>query len=506
MRLTVRNLHKAYSTPVLRGVDLQIGSGEIHGIVGENGAGKSTLLNILGGNTLADCGELEVDGLPYAPMGAQSARRAGLSMCAQELSLIDNLDVAENIGLSDLPGKLWVNRKVLCQRADELLSQFNLDLPPDEPVRNLSLANRQLVELAKALNSDCRLLLLDEPTSALNAQQTDLLHACLRRRAERSVSVLYVSHRLEDVLSLCDYVWVMRDGEVVQHAPAGQLSPTQLIESMSGAALVDHLPDAERAVGPIHLSVQKLCTHMLQHPASFDCHRGEILGLAGLMGAGRTELLEAVFGLVPRTSGSVKLITESASTELQGVDHAITSGVGLLAEDRASQGIFAGQSVAFNSTIAGLNKIASHQVLMGRAESLAVDTLVERLNVKCDGREQAIDSLSGGNQQKLMLARWLHRECSLLLLDEPTRGVDVAAKQTIHSLLRSLRDQGVAVVVASSETEELIALCDRIAVMSAGRLVATYERGTFDQDKILQAAFSAHSSSQNALPNEGQVA
>ena len=499
MGLQIRNLCKDYATPVLRNLDLQVAAGEIHGVVGENGAGKSTLLNILSGLTLPGAGTIVLDGEPLLTKNPHAAHRVGISLCSQELSLIDNLSVAENISLRALPGRLALDKAALAARCRALLSEFQLNLAPGTLVGSLNLAERQIVELAKALNGQARLLLLDEPTSALNDQQAQALHRVLRERAKSGASVLYVSHRLNDVLNLCDHVWVLRDGEVVHHAPSNQLTTAQLIRHMSGDdALTQRHQDEGRGPGPIHLSVRNLLTEKMQQPVSLDCHRGEIFGLAGLMGAGRTELLEAIYGLVPRSSGSVVLCREEEQIALLSVNAAIKSGVGMVPENRASHGIFKGLAVAFNTTISELGRIATRHLLKPKLETAAVEKLIQRLNIKSDGLDQPIEALSGGNQQKVVLARWLHRKCSLLLLDEPTRGVDIAAKLAIHDLLRELRDQGLCVVIASSELQELLALCDRIAVMSSGQLVRTFEREEFNQDEILAAAFSTHNAEQVA--------
>ena len=499
MGLQISNLCKDYATPVLRNLDLQVTAGEIHGVVGENGAGKSTLLKILSGLTSPGAGTVVLDGEPLLTKNPQAAHRAGVSLCSQELSLIDNLNVAENIGLRALPGRLGLDKALLATRCRTLLSELQLDLAPGTMVGSLNLAERQMVELAKTLNVQARLLLLDEPTSALNDQQAQALHRVLRERAKSGASVLYVSHRLNDVLNLCDYVWVLRDGEMVHHAPSSQLTTAELIRHMSGAdALTQQREGGSRRLGPIHLSVRNLLTEKMQQPVSLDCHRGEIFGLAGLMGAGRTELLDAIYGLVPHSSGSVVLCRGEERIALSSVNAAIRSGVGMVPENRASHGIFAGLAVAFNTTIAELGRIATRHLLKPRREKAAVEKLIQRLNIKSEGVDQPIEALSGGNQQKVILARWLHRECSLLLLDEPTRGVDVAAKLAIHDLLRELRDQGLCVVIASSELQELLTLCDRIAVMSSGQLVRTFDRDEFNQETILAAAFSTHNSAQVA--------
>lgn len=499
MGLQIRDLCKDYASPVLRNLDLQVAAGEIHGIVGENGAGKSTLLKILSGLTLPGTGAIVLDGEPLLTKNPQAAHRAGISLCSQELSLIDNLSVAENVSLRALPGRFALDRAALATRCRDLLSEFQLNLAPGTLVGSLNLAERQIVELAKSLNVQARLLLLDEPTSALNDQQAQTLHRVLRERAKSGASILYVSHRLNDVLNLCDHVWVLRDGEVVHHAPSSQLTTVQLIRHMSGDhAITQRRKDEGRDPGPIHLSVRNLLTEKMRQPVSLDCHRGEIFGLAGLMGAGRTELLEAIYGLVPRSSGSVVLCRDEDRVDLSSVNVAIKSGVGMVPENRASHGIFKGLAVAFNTTISELGRIATRHLLKPRRETAAVEKLIQRLNIKSEGLNQPIEALSGGNQQKVVLARWLHRKCSLLLLDEPTRGVDIAAKLAIHDLLRELRDQGLCVVIASSELQELLALCDRVAVMSSGHLLRTFEREEFNQDEILAAAFSTHNSAQVA--------
>ena len=494
-RIAARKIGKSFATPVLRSVDLEIPAGCIHGLVGENGAGKSTLAKIIVGLERADAGSLALDGRPYRPVTAAESRDARVALCAQELSLVDDLSIAENILLytsTSVFGR--IRRRSAHQQAARALAAIGLDASPEVRVGRLSLAEKQLVEIARALATDPRLLVLDEPTSALTAPQSDRLHAILRAEANRGVTVIYISHRLRDVLTVCDRVSVLRDGELRLTESAGALHEDTLIREMAGAdADFEAGRRSIRGTRRVHLRIEKLRSAALPHPISFDCAQGEILGLAGLAGSGRTELLNAVFGIDRRTGGSVTIGTASGATEIRNPRHAIRCGVGYVAEDRARDGIFRDRDLAFNVTIAGLRRVADRAGRVVRArETTAVSKLTADLGVTSTGIDQRIRELSGGNQQRLMLARWLHCESRLLLLDEPTRGVDVAAKLAIHEELVGLRDSGVAIVAVSSELEELCSLCDRILVLSNRKLVAEFHRGTWRQEDILAAAFSGY--------------
>ena len=490
------NIGKTFAVPVLRSVDLQVDAGTIHGLVGENGAGKTTLARIVVGLERADSGSLLLDEQPYSPANASESLGAGVAFCAQELSLVDDLTIAENILLHTATSALVpVRRRTAHHKAKELLALVGLEsVSPGGRVGRLSLAEKQLLEVAKALSTDAKLLLLDEPTSALTGPQSGRLHDILRERANAGAAVIYISHRLGDVLDVCDRVSVLRDGKVRFTRHSDALSEDVLIREMAG---VDADFDADRPStdrdAPVHLRVKDLRTSALPHPISFHCRRGEILGLAGLADAGRTELLHAIFGLDRRLCGAVTLHAGEAATELRNARQAIRYGVGLVAEDRAKDGVFHNQSLAFNVTVAGLRRVADRMGRLNRSkETHAAADLIRELRIKSDGPDQPTRELSGGNQQKLMLARWLHCESQLLLLDEPTRGVDVAAKLAIHQELVRLRDAGVSIIVASSELEELQNLSDRILVLSNRRLVAEFRRGDWTQERILAAAFSGY--------------
>lgn len=495
-RLHVRKVCKSFSSQVLDDVDLVVHAGSIHGLVGENGAGKTTLAKIIVGLEPADSGSLFFDTETYTPVNAADSLAAGIALCAQELSLVPDLSVTENILLHTASSR-WqrIRRKSANALASALLQRVGLEhISPDTRVSKLSLAEKQLVEIAKTLATDAKLLVLDEPTSALTGPQSDRLHALLRELANAGVSVIYISHRLRDVLTVCDQISVLRDGKVIATKTNKEWEEKTLIRQMAG---VDADFDAGRNEAirdaPIHLKVENLRTAELPHAISFSCRRGEILGIAGLAGSGRTELLHAIFGLHKRLAGSIKIHVDGVATEIRNVRHAIKYGAGMVSEDRSKDGVFQDLTLAFNITVAGLERVANRLGKVIRLhEAGKVEKLVEELRVRSSGIEQKIRELSGGNQQKLMLARWLHCGSQLLLLDEPTRGVDVGAKLAIHEELVRLRESGVSIIAVSSELDELRQLCDRILVLSNRKLVSVIDRGTWSQEDILEAAFSEY--------------
>ena len=492
-RLAVTDLNKAFSVPVLKRLSLKVAPGEIHAIVGENGAGKTTLINILTGNLPRDSGDIQLDGSAYQPHGAADAFAAGVSSVAQELSTISTLSVAENIALRRLPHKKSViRRKLLHRQARELLHRVGLEgIPPQMLAGDLSIAERQLLELARALSTDSRLLLLDEPTAALTAQQAQRVHEIVTQLAENGTSVIYISHRLDDVLSIADSVSVLRDGEVVITAPAASLSAADMMVHMSGQA---QPPPRDITVNPsaasLALEVDGITTSDLPHAVSFGCHNAEILGIAGLAGSGRSELLQALFGLVPLRGGNVSRHRADDRITIGSAGQAVKAGLGYLGEDRQSMGLFAGQSVLNNMMVPGESAKMSKLSLIDRVrESGAAADLISKLGIKCNGPQQDISQLSGGNQQKALIGRWLHCDADILLLDEPTRGVDVATKGAIYRLLSELRDRRKTILLVSSELEELTALCDRILVLSDRKIVRLFARGEWSEADILAAAF-----------------
>lgn len=491
--LSINNLNKSFSTPVLKNVNLTIERGEIHAIVGENGAGKSTLVNILTGLLRRDSGQILLHGVAYDPSAPSDGFAAGISFAAQELSIIDTLSVAENIGLKNLPRKNSVIlRDKLDVQARRLLQLTGLEgIHPDAPAGTLSLAERQLLELAKAFATDCCLLILDEPTAALTGPQADHLHRIIKDIAAAGTAVIYISHRLDDVLSVADTVSVLRDGQVVSSVPAGTTTVPDILEQMSGRIAPDPKMSAAQEIGDVAvLNVEVITTDELPHPISFTCHTGEIIGIAGLAGSGRSELLQAMFGLHKLTGGYVTRCTADGAKAIRSARHAVDMGIGFLAEDRQSMGIFSGLPVLANMTLPGIARVSSSLGVLDRELERQVGSeLTDKLAIKCDGLDQDIEQLSGGNQQKALIARWLHCDSDIFLLDEPTRGVDVGTKNAIYDLLFELQGRGKTVLVASSEIEELMTVSSRILVLSDRKLVKTFERGDWSDTDILAAAF-----------------
>jgi len=500
-RLSVTSLCKTYTTPVLKNIDLKVAPGEIHAIVGENGAGKTTLVNILAGLVQRDSGVLMLDGIPFEPSDARGAIESGISCATQELSIIDTLDVAENILLKRLPIKYWrISQDELYSRARELLDQVGLtNLEVDKRTRDLSLSERQLVELAKTLESRSRLLVLDEPTSALNGSQAERLHNIIAERAACGTSVIYISHRLNDVLQIADSITILRDGQLVESGSASEFSVSGIIEKMGGQSRHQQRPDKSTVAHSTNtLSAHRITTRELPFPISLTCHPGEIIGLAGLAGSGRTELLNALFGLAPLTGGRVSRRRGDETVSIHNPRSAVKSGIGYVGEDRQTTGIFPGLGVSANMTLPGISGIATSMGVLRRAKETAQGCeYINSLSIKCAGPDQNITELSGGNQQKVLIARWLHCDTEVFLLDEPTRGVDITTKHAIYELLFDMQRNGKTIIVASSEIEELLAICSRIAVLSSRQLVREFGSGELSERDILAAAFQAHTLPQN---------
>jgi len=493
--LTAIGLQKSYSVPVLTDFDFELQAGEVHALVGSNGAGKSTFARILSGLTQADAGSMQFRGQPYVPHSKHEAERAGLVMVMQELNVIGNLTVAENLFLSRLPRRAgFVRFGELYKLARAALARVGLgDLEPGTPAGELGVGHQQLVEIAGALAQNCRLLILDEPTAALTDPEIERLFENIRRLQADGVGIIYVSHRMDEIRRVANRVTVLRDGRRVATHNAAEVTPAELVREMVGHDLPERKAAGERAAGSVAMRVRNLCAGDRVRGVSFEVRRGEILGLAGLIGAGRTETLRAIFGADPKAAGEIFLGDAGEPLSIRGPADAVRAGIGMVPEDRKLHGLLLAQPIRVNTTLATLARHArAGGWLNGRAEAETTDSLCGRLAVRCASREQPVAELSGGNQQKVVIARWLARGCSVLLFDEPTRGIDVAAKDMIYQLLRDLAAEGKAVVVVSSELTELMALCDRLLVLSAGRIAAEFLPGQWTQEKITQAAFSGY--------------
>jgi ribose transport system ATP-binding protein len=492
--LAVRGLHKSYAAPVLSDLDLEVRSGEVHALVGANGAGKSTLARIVSGLVQPDGGAMWLGGAPYAPHTKAAAEAAGVHMVQQELNLIGTLSVAENLFLNRLPRRFGlVHRGMLHRDARRALSAVGLpELDPETRTGALGVGHQQLVEIAAALSRECRLLILDEPTAALTDPEIETLFAHVERLRSEGVGIIYISHRMEEIRRIADRVTVLRDGRVIETRAAPSVSIDSMVQAMVGRSVVEAMHRDTRPAGAMALRVERLHRGERVRDVSFEVRRGEVLGFAGLVGSGRTETLRAVFGADRPESGRVLVGDPPRPVRIGSPRDAVRAGIGLIPEDRKQDGLLLTQPLRVNVTLARMDAVSRTGWVRASAERREAERFRSLLDVRCASVEQPVAELSGGNQQKVVIARWLLRDCDVLLFDEPTRGIDVAAKAAVYTLLDDLAAAGKAIVVASSEMEELMAISDRIAVLSAGRIAATFPRGGWSQDGIMEAAFSGH--------------
>jgi ribose transport system ATP-binding protein len=503
-----------FGVRVLRGVSFALEEGHILGLVGENGAGKSTLMNILGGVTPFDAGRMVLGGEEYSPRNPAEARARGVAFIHQELNLFANLSVAENIFITDFPkrrvaGVPLINRREMKAKTRSLLEALDLGVAPEALVETISPGERQLVEIAKAMSVEAKIIILDEPTTSLTARETERLFALIDRLRSRGVSMIYISHDLDDVLRVCDDVVVLRDGEVVGAGGKSAFTEERMIALMVGRALDQLFP--ERPAHPdavsseVALEVKGLSQPGVIEDVSFLLRKGEVLGVAGLMGAGRTELARALFGLDPIERGDVVINGKPAPPTPRG---RIRSGMAFLTEDRRAEGLMMEAGVAENIALAALPSFARPgSGLLNQAEMEgAVSRVAQSVRIRgASGMRQAVKTLSGGNQQKVVLSRWLIDKPSVFILDEPTRGVDVGAKWEIYRIINDLAEGGTGVLLISSEIEELIGLCDRIMVMAGGRITDCVERAEFDRERIMRSALGAASRGTGSLSaNQGR--
>jgi ribose transport system ATP-binding protein len=492
-RLVARGVGKSFSgTQALADVSLTLRAGSVHAVLGENGAGKSTLMRILAGVERADAGSLELDGVAYAPTGPLAARRRGVAIVHQELSLCPHLTVAENLVLGAEPRRFgWLSRHQALERTRNALSRLGgaaADLPPDVRVGELSAAEQQLVEIGRALaQDDCRLLIVDEPTSSLGQADVARLFATLEALRDRGLAILYVSHFLDEIRRIADHYTVLRDGRAVATGVVADTTNEALVTAMAGQS-VELARAGERLPGERVLSLEGLAGVRLPVSATLALHRGEVLGVAGLIGSGRTELLRAVFGLDPVRRGELRV---GAVVGPRSPLVRLRSGVGLLSEDRAREGLALTLSVEKNLTLSRLSPLRRHGLLRPRAEHELATRWIAELGIRATGPEQPVGELSGGNQQKVAVARLLYHDVDVLLLDEPTRGIDVRSRAEIHRLLAELCARGKAILLVSSHLEELLHVCDRVAVMHKGVLGAARPARELTEADLLSAAVGA---------------
>jgi ABC-type sugar transport system ATPase subunit len=486
--LELRNISKSFpGVQALSDVSLSLNRGEIRALMGENGAGKSTLIRMLGGAHQPDSGTICIDGREVLMQRPLDAIQAGIGVIYQELTLLPALNACDNMFLGRDQGHFWIPRRQERQRAAAIFQRMGVEIPLDVPVGQLSIAQQQLIEIARVLAHDVRILIMDEPSAALTPQEVARLFALMRDLKSQGICIIYISHRLEEIFEIADTVTILRDGRHVADCRVPELTRSRLIELMVGRVLVREFQRKQATTGSTLLEVSGLSRDDVVKNVSFQIRRGEVLGLTGLVGAGRTETARLIFGADKKTSGSIQV--EEKAVEINTPRDAIDAGICLLTEDRKSQGLIPARSVRENFSLASLMRLQTAGFIRQHEEADAFAVFVERLNIRIPDQEQFIRNLSGGNQQKVLLARWLFRNTQVFLLDEPTRGVDIGARQEIYQLIADLAEQGKAILLISSELPEILSLSDRILVMRHGRITGEIQNSPdVTQEQIMELA------------------
>tara|TARA_Y100000588_G_scaffold24704_1_gene24662 strand:+ start:6155 stop:7672 length:1518 start_codon:yes stop_codon:yes gene_type:complete len=487
--LEVRQVTKHFpGVRALSQVDLTVEPGEVLAVIGENGAGKSTLMKILAGVQPPNDGEICIEGEPVTLNSVEAALSHGIALIHQELNLADNLDVGANIFLGREPLRMGLIDKPRIQaESRQFLDLVGLQVDPATLVSDLTIGRQQMVEIAKALSINARILIMDEPTSSLSTREAENLFAVIKDLRQRGVSIVYISHRLGEVIELADRVTVLRDGENAGELSLGEINRDAMVRLMVGRDISQFYQHTPHPPGEVALEAIELCTPAHpEHPVSFKVHAGEIVGIAGLVGAGRTELLETLFGVTPAVDGEIRINGGPAS--VGAPREAITRGIALAPEDRKQQGLVLPMSVRENMSLPSLRRDQRMGFLDHTSEAGITANMTRRMRVKTPNSEQVIQFLSGGNQQKVVLGKWLAMEPAVLLLDEPTRGIDVGAKQDIYGLMEELSQRGVAILFVSSEMEEVLGMADRALVMHEGRLTGELKREELSEEAIMHLA------------------
>lgn len=469
-------------------VDFDLKQGEVHALVGENGAGKSTLIKIISGVHKRDGGEIELKGEKVNIKGPGHSRKLGISVIYQEFNLVPYLSIAENIflGREEMKGNTIINKKEMYKKSKSILHDLGINLDPNTKISNLGVAMQQMVEIAKALSIDSDIIIMDEPTAALGENEIEELFKTIKNLKQKGISIIYISHRLNELWEVADRVTVFRDGQYIDTHPISETDKDLLINEMVGRKLKEQFPPRKAKIDDEILEVNNLKTKDLLKDISFSLKRGEILGFAGLVGSGRTELMRCIFGADKKESG--KILIDNQEVEINNPQDAIEKGIGFITEDRKQQGLVLVRSVRENISLTDLSQIMDGIVLKEDKDKKLAEDYIEKLNIKTPGTEQEVNYLSGGNQQKVVLAKWLIRDTRILIFDEPTRGIDVGAKKEVYTLMNQLAESGVGIIMISSELPEIIGMSDRIMVMNHGEIAGKLDIEDADQEKIISLA------------------
>ena len=472
-------------------VDLTVYPGQVLALVGENGAGKSTLMKVLSGVHQMDEGEILMEGKPVKIENPLASQLMGISIIYQELSVLDNMNIAENIflGREKRKGRAFVNKKTMHAEARKLLDEVGLDVDTHTMAGELSTAQKQMIEVAKALSFNSKIIIMDEPTSSLTETETDILFGIIRKLREKGVAIVFISHKLAEIFAITDEVAILRDGVSAGRMVTEGCTENDIIKAMVGRDVDDLYAKQAAPIGDVVLEVKNLSTKGFLKDINFKLRAGEILGFAGLVGAGRSEVMRAVFGIDPKETGEIYIKGEKV--EIKSPRDAMLQGMGFVPEDRKLQGLVLGMSVGRNTTLAALKAVANQAGFINhKQEKEMADKFVKALEVKTPSNDQLVKNLSGGNQQTVVIAKWLANNPDILILDEPTRGIDVGAKKEIHQLMSDLANQGVAIIMISSELPEVLGMSDRVVVMHEGRIKGELDRAEADQVSIMKMAVS----------------
>ena len=486
--LEMKGICKSFpGVKALQNVELQLKAGEVHALLGENGAGKSTLIKVLGGIYHAEEGEIIIDGQKVNIDGVVAARQAGISIVHQELVLVPYMTVAENIFLGREPGtKMNVDRRKMVEEAQKLLDTYEMNIDANTLVERLTIAQQQMVEIVKAISFNSKILVLDEPTSSISDKEVGFLFNTMRNLTKAGVGIIYISHKMSELAEICDRVTVMRDGQTVGTKVVKETTTDDLIALMVGRELTNYYTRDYLEPGEVILKCEHISDGKMAKDASFELHKGEIIGFAGLVGAGRSETMKAIFGLAPHATGDVYV--KGQKVKIKSPIDALKYGIALVPENRKEEGLYKVQSVRFNSTIEVLGSFIRHLHVNGKKEEEITQKYIDMMKTKTPSQDQIIGNLSGGNQQKVMIGRWLATNPEILILDEPTRGVDVGAKAEIYAIMNELVKQGMSIIMISSELPEIINMSDRIYVMNEGRVTGCLDHDTVTQESIMTLA------------------